>query len=381
MRQALAFLAATLLALTSAAAPPVEPGQAQAALDAAAPYAWVQIAPGPAGSIGPALTIRKPVQLSGMVGQPNPVLAGIRIQGRVTGLSLHHLTLKGGGIESIDGLSQSLLSDLTIDGCTTGIALEQSDGTKPPIYDVTIRRTRIRNASNMGVLIGSAFGVKLQEIWVHRAGIPGNTATHAYYLNDDCVTGDATACWATDSATGFRGSLTRATDLLVQDCGWGIASGKNCERCTRPASIRTANGAGLEINAQNTIYIEEPFIWGGPTAIAVNARTKSTWLRIAGGSVAGSAAAFELNASPIDQYGRGRGDISDIAAHGTTIYGPNSPSWYHWANIQAGSPLANGSGRTLEDYDRQVLGGPGTKDHLWEAQGWSQAAVTSWLRN
>lgn len=342
----------------------------------AMPGSVLQLGPG----TYPRITLDKPLNLMAQVAFDLPVAQGLSIRGRLRGFSVRDLILDGAGFESTDGSEEANCTNLLVRNTPgTAYAFEKPDSGPRPIHGITMTNCRA-SGCRIGVIAGRAWGVKLKGMWIDRFG-DGTSATHAYYLNDDAMDGDLENCWATrGTGTAFRGTGTRASKLFAYQCRWGIASGKNCSYLNRPIAIDIDHLGGVEINTWVAHWCRDALVArrSPPPAnenidaagIAVSGGVLSPYLQVTGARVYGygPGRSFVLNAAPVDQYGRGRGDVIEavVSAGGAAAvsYSVPNPAWWHWSGNS--EPVVNPDTlRTPEMYLQGEYGPGASLDSLW----------------
>lgn len=301
---------------------------------------FLELTPGDYGE----LVVRGPVTITGPAN-----VAQVRTIGYVEALNLKLLSIGSGGIQVIDGAGHLSIVSVSVEG-VNGVGVNITGYDTQPSLNLSIQSLRIRKCLT-GIEVYRCIRWTIYDLWVDQcenAADPTNPAWHGTYFNDDLLLGGdihgalATRC----RGTSFRGTGSRAYDLIAYKCGGSIAGSRNCEMLTRFTSIEAG---AIEVGSQVPCVVEDPV---GPVQIKNTCR--SPWLQIL---------------RPSGQINDGaRYPIADYPIAGRTAT----------MTVVPGEPV-DLAGRTPETYCRDVLGGTASLDDLW-ARPFRVGALNTYLR-
>ncbi len=286
------------------------------------------------------IRVNRPIALAGT---PGATVHRFSTAGYTEGIELHNLAVGAGGVQIIDGVKSVLLDGVTVEGDGTGAGINITGYDTSPCFNVSISRTRVRNVE-FGLMLGQNVRYTLTDLWFDRCQLPSapsDPSRHAAYLNDDnCIGGDIHGMLATRcGGTSYRGTGSRAYDVIAYQCGGSLAGSKNAEQMTRFTSL---DAGPIEIGAQGPCVVEDPY--GG---IQIKSTCRSPWLQIYR-----------------PRYGPGQGITGD------SIYAPpglpNQDVRDRFGTLTVVDPQSIAAlTRTPESFCRDVLDGEATLESLW----------------
>lgn len=279
---------------------------------------------------------------------------GIHIQGRPQGVHIATVTVRGDGIQSVDGVDHLTIADVGVEDVTgqVGIAVTGHDAT--PVTNLSMNGVRVRRCP-IGIMLGQGIRWDIYDGWADQCQSALNAADpscHGFYGNDDNnIAGNVHGFLITRcGGTSFRGTGSRAYDCIAWMCGGTMAGSRNCEMMTRFTSL---DSGAIEIGTQVPCVVEDPY---GPVQIKGSCR--SQWLQIL---------------RPRFAPGQGITDDVPYPIHDVPVPGRN-------ATLTVIDPQQIETiTRTPADFCRDVLGGTADLESLW-GKSFSVAAMNKYLR-